>query len=311
MPAKNFQQLDLNLLRSFVILYQTQNTSKAAEILNLSQSAVSKILQRLRNHFADELFLRTPKGLTPTPLAKQLGKQLPELMDSLANICENQTPLSPAQFTGVIKISAIQPILEACCDEIYHQLSKQAPNVEIHIHHWSNDTKEQLLAGDIDIGLHYAPLDFPKMITQKVITPENFIILTRHDHPLQNKGFSIAEFVKYPNVTNIIPEYNTYYTNVEKICEQHNYDITMALRSSQLSNLANVIANSDHVMAATELCACVYKDKWKAIQSDEYKNLGIAPISVALYHHARNRTDPKFSWLTSVINTAVLKIKQS
>lgn len=310
MPAKNFQQLDLNLLRSFVILYQTQNTSKAAEILNVSQSAVSKILQRLRNHFSDELFLRTPKGLTPTPLAKQLGAQLPTLIDSLADVCENQKSLSPDQFTGVIKIAAIPPILEACGDEIYQQISRQAPNIEVHIHHWSNDTKEQLLAGDIDIGLHYAPLDFPKMITCKIIAPEGFTILTRHKHPLQKTNFSIEEFIKYPNVTNIIPGYNTYHTNIEKICEQHNYPVKMALRSAQLSNLANIIANSDHIMAATELCACVHQDKWQALTGVDYESFGIAPVSIALYHHARNRMNSKFTWLESIISNAIIKAKK-
>ncbi len=50
-----FSTLDLNLLRTFIILHQERNMRRAAERLFVSQPAVSKALQRLRDHFEDEL----------------------------------------------------------------------------------------------------------------------------------------------------------------------------------------------------------------------------------------------------------------
>ncbi len=70
MPNDRFSQLDLNLLRTFMILYQEQNMRKAAHRLKVSQPAVSKALQRLREHFGNELFVKTPTGYNPhtTPM---------------------------------------------------------------------------------------------------------------------------------------------------------------------------------------------------------------------------------------------------
>ena len=65
-----FSSLDLNLLRTFLIVYQEQNTRKAAERLFVSQPAVSQALQKLRHHFNDDLFVKVHGGLQPTDLSQ-------------------------------------------------------------------------------------------------------------------------------------------------------------------------------------------------------------------------------------------------
>ncbi len=65
-----FFTLDLNLLRTFLVLSQELNTRKAAERLFVTQPAISHALQRLRNHFNDELFVKSLNGLQATPLPK-------------------------------------------------------------------------------------------------------------------------------------------------------------------------------------------------------------------------------------------------
>ena len=60
--------IDLNLLRTFVIVYRARSITRAAETLRLSQPAVSHALKRLRDHFDDPLFIRTRSGVgTDTP----------------------------------------------------------------------------------------------------------------------------------------------------------------------------------------------------------------------------------------------------
>ncbi|MEF1305449.1 LysR family transcriptional regulator, partial [Vibrio owensii] len=57
---------DYNLLKVLRVLLETRNTKQAAERLNLSQSAVSHALSRLRETFDDALFVRERYGLVPT-----------------------------------------------------------------------------------------------------------------------------------------------------------------------------------------------------------------------------------------------------
>ena len=66
MAEINFDALDLNLLRVFDALYLEGSTTRAGERLNLSQSAISHALGRLRHILKDELFVRSAAGMTPT-----------------------------------------------------------------------------------------------------------------------------------------------------------------------------------------------------------------------------------------------------
>lgn len=80
------KQLDLNLIRVFLVLLETKNTRIAGNKLALSQPAVSKALGRLREYFDDELFTRVHSGLKPTPRALELGERLPMIMESLDDV---------------------------------------------------------------------------------------------------------------------------------------------------------------------------------------------------------------------------------
>ncbi|NKB84513.1 LysR family transcriptional regulator [Ochrobactrum grignonense] len=84
--------IDLNLIRVFNALMEERNVTKAGERLNLTQSAVSHALGKLRYILSDELFVRGPQGMHPTPRAEELSQPL---RSALADI---SAALSPVQF---------------------------------------------------------------------------------------------------------------------------------------------------------------------------------------------------------------------
>ena len=76
----HIKDIDLNLLRVFPQLMQDRQVSRAASALGLTQPAVSNALRRMRTMLGDELFLRTPKGMQPTPYAMQLAVPIAEAL---------------------------------------------------------------------------------------------------------------------------------------------------------------------------------------------------------------------------------------
>jgi LysR family transcriptional activator of mexEF-oprN operon len=72
MKPIHFSAVDLNLLTVFAAVMRTRNTTRAAETLFITQSAVSHALKRLRAVMGDALFARTSSGLIPTPRAQQV-----------------------------------------------------------------------------------------------------------------------------------------------------------------------------------------------------------------------------------------------
>src|SRR6266404_5109215 len=75
-----FHGLDLNLLVALDALLTHQNVTRAAEQLNLSQSALSGALARLREHFDDELVVLVGGRMEPTPLARTLAEPLHDIL---------------------------------------------------------------------------------------------------------------------------------------------------------------------------------------------------------------------------------------
>ena len=79
-------QKDLNLLKTFSALWQYRNVTEASKKLNLSQSAVSNSLNRLRNELNDPLFVRIPKGVTPTPKATEIAAKIEFILQEIGSV---------------------------------------------------------------------------------------------------------------------------------------------------------------------------------------------------------------------------------
>ena len=78
----NLRAIDLNLLPVFEAAYEERSLSKAAVRLAMTQPAVSHALSRLRTAFRDDLFIRHPRGMTPTPAADAIYGRLGRRWDS-------------------------------------------------------------------------------------------------------------------------------------------------------------------------------------------------------------------------------------
>ena len=76
-------RIDLNLIKVFDAVHEDRNLLRAGKRLNLSQSAVSHALARLREVVGDELFVRTARGMVPTARAVAMAD---ELRDALRRI---------------------------------------------------------------------------------------------------------------------------------------------------------------------------------------------------------------------------------
>jgi hypothetical protein len=88
----NWGAFDLNLLIVFDAVMQERSVTRAGNRIGLSQPAMSHALNRLRYMLKDELFVRTPEGMVPTPRAEMLAAPLRNALN------EMQLALEPATF---------------------------------------------------------------------------------------------------------------------------------------------------------------------------------------------------------------------
>lgn len=92
--------LDMSVLLVFQELMLRRKAASVAEKLNLTQSAISYSLNRLRQFFDDQLFVRTPTGMTPTPVAFELAPRIDAILEQTRGLSVRGSDDDPATWTG-------------------------------------------------------------------------------------------------------------------------------------------------------------------------------------------------------------------
>ncbi len=130
------RRLDFNTLKLLKVLGEERNTKRAADRMFLSQPAVSKQLKKLREEFADELFIRKQYGLEPTPYCLELLEKLPALFELLEDLFSRNQQFNPALYTGDISIAINTTLYRPVSRRLYHHLRPLLPNATLKIINW-------------------------------------------------------------------------------------------------------------------------------------------------------------------------------
>lgn len=127
----DLRRLDLNLLLTFRALLEERSVTRAAQRLFLGQPAVSGALKRLRAAFGDELFVRTPHGIEPTPRAFELARQIEPLLVSLHRTLTQPPVFDPSSAQRVFRVGLTDALEVALMPEIMSRVARSAPGVKL------------------------------------------------------------------------------------------------------------------------------------------------------------------------------------
>jgi len=133
-------ELDLNLLVVFNHLLVERRVSKVADNLGISQPAVSNSLAKLRKLFGDELFLRTPKGMEPTPFADQLAESVSYALAMIHSGVNQRTTFEPATAKRAFTIGMTDIGEIYFLPALIERLRTEAPGITLSI--TNNDTQQ-------------------------------------------------------------------------------------------------------------------------------------------------------------------------
>ncbi|MDH1915915.1 LysR family transcriptional regulator [Acinetobacter junii] len=119
----NFHRIDINLYPLFIAIFEQKSISKAAQILCISQSAVSHALQRLRLQLKDELFVRSGQKMLPTPFAEQIYQPIQTALSTIQNIAIPQHDFDPSMLQS-LKIAIHDEIEPIIFPQLVHHFSQ-------------------------------------------------------------------------------------------------------------------------------------------------------------------------------------------
>ncbi len=250
MISRKLIRTDLNLLVALQILLEERNVTRAAERLSVSQPALSKTLQKLRDSFEDELFTRTAHGLVPTPRAEELGAELPTLLESVERVL-GDAEFDPATYTGSFKL-LLPPILcEALLPGLIAELDETAPGVQVMTAEITPDYQDLLKKGEIDFAA------FVALETERDIHAEPIATLAprcymRIGHPLEKKQeLDLQDFLNYSHLRLYLPGLTRENTSmVDDVLGQYGVHRKIALETTQFASAVGVLARTDCLLVA-------------------------------------------------------------
>jgi DNA-binding transcriptional LysR family regulator len=291
--------IDLNLLVAFDALIAERSVTRAGARIGRTQPAMSAALSRLRALLNDELFVRGPSGLQPTPraldLAEPLGRALAEIERTLAFTQRFEPRSSAAIFTVGLSEHPAHLLLPS----LVERLRDIAPGVVLHIRSFTarDDAVAMLDAGEIDMAVGVPPTTSAARILTQPLFEERFVCVLRRDHPAASGRLDMAEFLSLSHLL-VSPE-NERFGVVDAALAKRDLKRRIAFSLPQMYAAPPLIARSD--MIATLMSGVVSASGYERDLCVLSPPLDLDPVSFVLVWHRRNDTHPAQRWLREVI----------
>ncbi len=182
----DLSRIDLNLLVLFEAVLQERHVGRAAARLNLSPSAVSHGLGRLRRLLDDPLFLRNPKGVVPTAAAEALAEPVAEILRRVRQVLAGSGRFEPATSTRRFVIGAPDGISTVILPPLLAKIGRVAPGIDLVVRQAMHPFGAAL--ADLDarrLDLAILPTDaIPDRFAARPVYAEEFVMVMRRGHAL-------------------------------------------------------------------------------------------------------------------------------
>ena len=176
--------LDLNLLITLDVLLAEGNVTRAAKRLQLSPSAMSRSLARLRETTGDPLLVRAGRGLVPTPRALELREKVSQLVqDALAVLRPAKTP-DLKQLVRTFTLRTSEGFAENFGPDLIARVGMAAPGVLLRFVQKLDKDSAQLREGNIDLETGVVGIMMGPEVRAQALFRDRFIGVVRLGHPL-------------------------------------------------------------------------------------------------------------------------------
>jgi DNA-binding transcriptional LysR family regulator len=291
------RDLDLNLLVVFNQLLLDRSVSATAEKLGISQPGVSNALKRLRTLLKDELFVRTSRGMEPTPYAMHLAEPMGYALNAIQSALFNRDTFDPLTskrtfhlaMTDIGEMYFMPPLMDA--------LATLAPGIQISTLRTSAvNLREDMESGSVDLALGLLP-NLQAGFFQRRLFKHSYVCLFRRDHPVAKAPMTLKQFCALEHVRVVAA--NTGHGAVDALME------TLGIRRRMRLAVPHFIAVG-HILQSTDLIATVpLRFAERCVQPF---NLVTSPhpvdlpeIAINLFWHGRFNRDPANMWLRQLL----------
>ncbi len=297
-------KIDLNLLVALRTLMEERSVTRAAERLFITQPAMSKTLQRLRELFQDELFTRSSRGLVPTPRALELEKGVQQALEYMESTIFS-AEFDPATAEGEIHICAPEMFIISAIPKLTAQLADQAPGVLLQSRNLLDGYVDLLAHGSLDFSIYVNQHLGEEYATYPILAGIPSVWLPA-DHPLAEKHeLQISDLVGMPSVSVFLPGFSQAELNtLAALFAEHGVNLQQPLiQTTQLLIAMEVITRRNAFMLGPDMLDDSQLANNNVISRPlaEMSIREAVQLDIVLVQHQRTMNSPLHSWIRGLI----------
>jgi DNA-binding transcriptional LysR family regulator len=175
---------DFNLLVTLDVLLTEGSVARAAQRLQLSPSAMSRALARLRETTGDPLLVRAGRGLVPTPRALELRERVSQLVQDGQAVLRPAEKLNLKELVRTFTLRNSEGFVENFGTSLIARIGKEAPRVRLRFVQKPNKDSTPLRDGTVDLETGVVEKTTSPELRTQALFRDRFIGVVRSGHPL-------------------------------------------------------------------------------------------------------------------------------
>jgi DNA-binding transcriptional LysR family regulator len=174
MRSMHLRGVDLNLLHALYALLEERHVTRAAKRCFLSQSAMTRSLERLREMLGDVLLVRSGRAYERTVRGERILRELESLLPRLEAMMRGE-PFDPTRSRERFRVAMTDHAFMVLMPSLLESVRTIAPNVKVETSAWRGRVYEDVAAGRIDTALSAEVA--PSALEAETIYEEDFVCL--------------------------------------------------------------------------------------------------------------------------------------
>jgi DNA-binding transcriptional LysR family regulator len=289
--------LDAWSLHCLVVLVSERSVTRAGARLGLSQPATSATLARLRAAFDDELLVKAPGSMVPTPRAMALAAQAERLLDEMRLMTQpDGARFDPGDFVGSVTLAATDVVRVLVLPGLLKVLAVESPGMDLRLSHADRTrVHERFARGDIDIGVGPREVPSGRLHFRELWTDKAVCLARSGWHEDRGRPISLEKFLGAGHIR-LVPSQPSHFDDL----------LDRALHARSHSRSVKVDEPSflmvPDIVGSTGLIATVPRRYAEMVCRDsalEFFELpfDLGPMVIGLYWHDRTHREPLYRWL--------------
>jgi DNA-binding transcriptional LysR family regulator len=292
----NLRSVDLNLLVFFDALMAERHVTRAANKVAVSQSAMSNALARLRHVFRDDLFIRTAKGMEPTPRAQELGPAVRAILQQTTRLMASDAFFDAATSRRQFTCRMSDLVGSLLLPSLMARLNADAPGLALDVVHLSpEDTVAALEADRLDVAVSMH-LHHGNAIRSEPLFTDRMVCLMRQGHPLATGSMTLKKLLAYGHVRVAMSPTDIRF--VDNVLADKGLQRNVVLTVPHWLLVPRVLASTDLVSVISERAARTFTAEGVVMRPLPYAS---EKFPWTMYWHRRYEHSRAHEWLRACL----------